>query len=167
MTTASELRLTTTEFAELLDCTSRHVQQLARLGVIPKAGRGQWPLAAVTAYIQHLRDAARAGAGLQNARERLAAARAGLLELDIAERRGDLMSVGDAVETWDTAVALLAAELNGLPSGVAPQLVAKGEREIAVILTEHLNAARERLANEVRIPIVRLADQPRASRNGR
>jgi len=86
--------------AKLLDLSERRVQQLSREGIIPKATRGQYDLVgSVRGYVQYLRDqavSAQAGAPDYAAeRARYLRARADLVEMEAAQRRGALIAAED------------------------------------------------------------------------
>lgn len=90
------LTCSTGELAFLLDVTPRRVQQLVAEGVIPKADRGRFDLAAaVRAHCAHQRAALNGALGSTNEREarrRKLAAQAALAELELDRQRGALIS---------------------------------------------------------------------------
>lgn len=118
----------TPELAALLGCTPRHLQQLAKDGIIPKATRGRWPPEASTAFVAHLRaEQHRGPADLAAERARLTRAQADLPEATRAERRGELLARGDADQAVTAAFARVRARLLVLPSKVAAEAAADGE----------------------------------------
>lgn len=121
----------TRELAEWLGCTDRAVRDYARRGVIAAAGRGRWPLrASVGAVVEHLRAqaAGRAGDGpldLAQERARLSRTQREKLEIDICQRRGELVEAA-AVErdAYKTARATRDRLLN-VPDRVATLIAAE------------------------------------------
>lgn len=118
------------EIAELLNLTPRRVQQLVQEGVIPKAARGRYDLAAsVGAYVAHLQGQlgdGKAPHNLSAQRARLAAAQADKAEMELAARRGELVDVGRAVELLTKVVSAVRARVLALPADAVPRL--KGKR---------------------------------------
>ncbi|MEL6301105.1 MAG: hypothetical protein AAFR07_05650 [Pseudomonadota bacterium] len=113
--------------AELFRMTPRRIQAMAEEGIIPKSGRGRYPLvASVQGYIAFLKERARTGAHKADEAIRLKSAQADLQELKLAEIRGDLIPT-DYVQqilfkaatimrnTFDGAAARIATELSGGP----------------------------------------------------
>lgn len=117
----------------MLNLTPRRVQQLAKQGVIPRANRGVYPLAAcVRGYIQFLQRAIESGgaaqrrdeqAGLAQARARKADADAALAELDLAQKRGELVRRDDVLRAWDNVLDRLRARIVAFPPKAAPHVV--------------------------------------------
>lgn len=123
-----EITFSTPEMAALLGCTPRHLQQLAKDGIIPKSERGRWPLAAVTAYCGYLQlDARRGPADFQAERARLTRAQADLAEATLAQRRGELLDRGDVDAAVCAAFARVRARLLTVPSKTAAECAAEGQ----------------------------------------
>lgn len=143
-----ETSFTTPEIAALVGCTPRHLQQLARDGIIPKAQRGRWPREAVTAFCDYLRDDARRGpADFQAERARLTRAQADLAEATLAQRRGELLLRQDVDEAVMGAFARVRARLLAVPSKCAAEAVAVGSpTEAEVIIREAVHDALAELA---------------------
>ena len=139
--------------AKLLDLSERRVQQLSREGVIPKATRGQYDLiGSVRGYVQYLRDqavSAQAGAPDYAAeRARYIRARADLVEMEAAQRRGALITVEDIEAAWIKVLALLRTRVLALPDRLAPQVhIAASLAETRNLLSVNLREALEDLAN--------------------
>jgi phage terminase Nu1 subunit (DNA packaging protein) len=75
---SDDATVTTSELARLLGVTPKTVAELAKGGIIERAGRGRWLLeASVSGYCQHLREqaAGRGGESGADVRARLGAAR--------------------------------------------------------------------------------------------
>lgn len=139
--------------AKLLDLSERRVQQLSREGIIPKATRGQYDLVgSVRGYVQYLRDqavSAQAGAPDYAAeRARYIRARADLVEMDAAQRRGALIAVEDIEAAWVKVLVLLRTRILALPDRLAPEVHAAGSlANTRNLLSASLRAALEDLAN--------------------
>ena len=131
--------------AEMMDVTPRHCQRLVAEGM-PRAKRGQYDeVACLSWYVRYLQAKMRAGAadptaddpgGGSNtsARERLDDAKASLAEYDLAEKRRQVLTVGD----WERAMSEILTparhELLAIPSRLRPVIgspaAAKVEEEI-------------------------------------
>lgn len=124
--------LSADDFAKLTNLDKRRVQQLAKEGVIEKVGRGQYPIAEVTAYIRYLQqlvqrrkiEGERPEGALdpEQQRARKDAAQADKLEMDLAERRGQLLAADDAEAEWTKAIMAIRAGVLSLPTRVAEEL---------------------------------------------
>lgn len=127
-----KLPLTADQFASLVNLDKRRVQQLAKQGVIEKEGRGKYPISEITSYIRYLQElvqqrkiAAQPAEGSLNPeheRARKDAATADKLEMDLAERRGELLEAKDAEEEWTKAVMAIRSGALSLPSRMAEEL---------------------------------------------
>ena len=139
--------------AKLLDLSERRVQQLSREGIIPKATRGQYDLiGSVRGYVHYLRDqavSAQAGAPDYAAeRARYIRARADLVEMEAAQRRGALIAVEDIEIAWIKVLALLRTRILAVPDRLAPEVYAAGSlADARDLLGASLRAALEDLAN--------------------
>lgn len=139
--------------AKLLDLSERRVQQLSREGIIPKATRGQYDLiGSVRGYVQYLRDqavSAQAGAPDYAAeRARYIRARADLVEMEAAQRRGALIAAEDIEAAWIKVLALLRTRILAVPDRLAPEVYAAGSlADTRKLLGKTLRAALEDLAN--------------------
>jgi phage terminase Nu1 subunit (DNA packaging protein) len=76
---------------------------------------------------------------LEAERARLAAAQADKTELDLAVRRGELLSVGLVYRAWETLLIGVRARMLALPTKLAAELA----------ITQDSNAIRARLTDEV------------------
>jgi len=121
--------------ARLLDLTERRVQQLAREGVIPKAENGRYDLvAAVRGYVKYLRDRAMGGGAPPDAhaeRARLLKANADKVELDLAERRQELVPVDEAAALLERVIVAVRARVLAIPTRAAP--LVRGKRRTAEV----------------------------------
>lgn len=151
--------------AALLMLTERRVQQLATEGVIPKAARGRFELApAVQGYIKFLQERSIGGdadtkKSLAAEQLKLAAARAALAEIELAERRGELLDA----EEWRSLSATLVAEatsnlLNNLPVRIAAQAKAmKSEAKIKALVRDEVRQALSSLSS---LPVQQVLGDP-------
>lgn len=136
------------ELASIVGCTPRHVQQLARDGIIPKAARGRYPLAAVTAYCDHLRsDAVRGPADFQAERARWTRARADAAEQLVAERARTLLRREDVDAAVVGAFARVRARLLSIPSKAAPLVLGKDTAEAAEVIRRAIYEVLRELAD--------------------
>lgn len=145
---------------DLIGVSARRVQQLAREGVVPKAGRGKYPLAGcVQAYIAYWQRQAeealsRGPANFKEARAKKVRAEAELKELELGLKRGDLVPVDvveaqvrDALEpvnvglrTAHTRLSRSWSERLGIPEGEAVYMI----RELSDDIRAHLVQMMER-----------------------
>jgi phage terminase Nu1 subunit (DNA packaging protein) len=117
------------EVADLFGVSERRIQQLIAEGAIPKPLRhGVYVVETVVrAYVKHLqairRSAASSGPiGLQAERERLTRAKADIAEMEMDEKRGDLIPREEIEATWVNALSLLRTRLLSIPNQLAPQV---------------------------------------------
>lgn len=115
--------------AGLFDLSERRIRQLADAGVIPKAARGEYPLAqAIRGYVKFVGKDGRGpddeASTFRRSRARLMNARAALAEIEQAEREGDLVPATQVEEGWIKIAAIIRARLLALPSKMAPRLAA-------------------------------------------
>lgn len=123
-----DLTFSTPELAALVGCSGRHLQQLAADGIIPKPERGRWPQATVAAYCEYLRSDARRGpADFAAERARLTRARASVAELELEQRRGELLARADVDAAMIGAFGRVRARLLTVPSRVAAEVAAVGD----------------------------------------
>lgn len=140
--------------AALLDLTDRRIHQLVREGVLPKAGRGKYPVAdCVQAYVgywqrQAEERAAQVVIDYKAVRARKVQAEAELKELELGLRRGELVptdaveaQVRDALEPVDIGLRTVHnrlsrewAEKLGVAEGEAVHLI----KELADQVRAHL-----------------------------
>jgi phage terminase Nu1 subunit (DNA packaging protein) len=107
------------DLAELLALSPRWVQQLAKRGIVPRAERGVYELVPVVqAYVRWLRDRPERGSD----RERHLKAKADLLELELARRRGEMVPLPMVQERLERVLGSMAATLNAAPSRYGPIL---------------------------------------------
>lgn len=156
---ALETTFTTSEIAELVGCTPRHLQQLAQDGIIPKAARGRWSAASVTAYCQYLQaDVRRGPADFQAERARLTRAQANLAEATLSQRQGELLARDDVDAAVIGAFARVRARLLAIPSKVAPMIGGQSSPEASETIRRAIYEALRELS-ETSVSDLTKADQ--------
>lgn len=113
------MQVGTTELSTILGVTARQVTSLSEQGVIPKAGRGQWPLAeTVQAYIRHKvqSEVGRAKRPVAAGTDRLKDIKARREELKLAREEGVLVPVSDALYIMDVLSGALTLQMNNIPA---------------------------------------------------
>lgn len=108
---------TQTEIAQHLDLSTRQIRELQAAGVFPK---GTTLDEARYAYIRRLREQAAGrsatnGLDLASERARLAKAQADKLEIELTAKRGDLISLTEAVKGWSDLVNAFRQKMLTLP----------------------------------------------------
>ncbi len=117
--------------AEELHLTSRHVQRLVQVGM-PRNSRGKYDLyRCVLWYALHVQESMRRREFSQNKEaQRLTKVKADLGELELAEKRGQLIPVSIYRELVTTLCTSIRQRFLILPSRIAPQL--EGENRITI-----------------------------------
>lgn len=122
--------VTQQEFAKLIGLTPRAVSNLRDQG-LPYRSEGTriliQPAEAVRWYVGHkvARAKPSAPSSLDEARQRFESARAELQELELAGRRGELVTVKDHERLLSDAFARVASKLRALPVRVAASVTGK------------------------------------------
>lgn len=109
--------------SKLLDLTPRRVQQLSKEGVIPKSERGRYELVpAVRGYIRYLKERSinPGVVSFDEVRARKTAAEAEMAELELLEKKGDLLPMQQVVDTWLDMVAACRTKMLSMPAKLAP-----------------------------------------------
>jgi len=109
--------------SKLLDLSPRRVQQLSKEGVIPKAERGRYELVpAVRGYIRYLKERSinPGVVSFDEVRARKTAAEAELVEIELKERRGNLVAVDSVVATWMELIGACKSKMLSMPAKLAP-----------------------------------------------
>ncbi len=106
-----------TEIAKHLNLSTRQVRELQAAGVFPK---GATLDEARISYIRRLREQAAGrsatnGLDLASERARLAKAQADRLEIELTAKRGDLISLTEAVKGWSDLVNACRQKMLTLP----------------------------------------------------
>lgn len=152
--------------ARLFNLTPRRVQQLASDGVIPRVSRGKYPLvASVQGYTKFLQDRVTGDRkdGWRGERERLAREQADRVAIENACTRGELIYAADVQEALSTAVASLAADLDGMPGRLASTVA--GMNDPALIRSTILDESR-RIRESFAAQLAELAEPAGAADEG-
>lgn len=135
--------VTTNEAAALLGLGPERVRQLAKHGHIRKIGPDRYQRdEVVRGYLEFLRDEERRSSKTA-AESRVRDARAAEIELRVAERRGALIAVDDAVAVLDVVVSAANSELLGLPARITR------ERQLRRKVEQECDGARQRLSDKL------------------
>ena len=141
--------LGTNDFSALLGISRQRVNELAREGVIPKTGRGQFDLAiAVPAYCAWLREAPERRGGdaeLKAEKVRLTREQADKAALENARLRGALLQAEEVERAWTAILVNLRANLLAIPARVSARTAMP--RETVQIIDAEMRAALEGLAD--------------------
>lgn len=140
--------------AKILNLTPTRVQQLAKDGIIPKSSHGQYELiGTVTNYIKYLQERVPGGGGsktsadISTERARLLKAQADMVEIELAEKNGELVSVSDVEADWMGMVNACRSKLLAIPTKSAYQIAHLNDsHEIEKYLKRTVYEALEELA---------------------
>lgn len=121
------LRVSAKEASEFLKLNERTFYRMVEDGTIPKVCDGEYILGEVTEAYFHSQNSS---TGLKAARTRLANAKAEMAELELYERRGEVVKIADVSKLWADSVANVKAKLLAIPSKMARSLV--GHEEIVI-----------------------------------
>jgi phage terminase Nu1 subunit (DNA packaging protein) len=132
--------------AELFGVTERRVEQLAQKKIIPKAGRGlfdPWPT--VQAYIRYLHglangaisaDTTELNQRMLDAKTREGEAKAALRQIELEQRRGDLIALDEARRQWSARLLEFKAAMLEMPKLAAFRFT---DADIRIHVEEELN----------------------------
>ncbi|MGH7856215.1 MAG: terminase small subunit, Nu1, partial [Candidatus Binatia bacterium] len=142
--------------AKLFNVTDRRVRQLAEQGIVPRPDRrGKYDLAAcIRGYVKYLQECA-FGAGtadLQAERGRLIRARADMAELELGERRAELIPAEELVRNLTWFVTAARSRLLALPRRIALRVDPKNPRELETAVDAEIRLILEELANDQSLP---------------
>ena len=132
----SDLNRPASFYAKLFDITERRVQQLAKDGVIPKEGRGMYPLVGtVRGYTKFLQERSAgftfefSDQDLRNERVRLTRVQADRQELKLKEESGSLIPAEEHAAVVSLIIKSLVNILDVLPDqierdcGITPEVI--------------------------------------------
>lgn len=116
--------LKSSQLADLFGLSKRRIQQLSKDGIIPAKGRDRYPLReCVQAYIAYLKANPTESASVADlefrklkAETEERQAKAERAQLDLDERRGELISREDMQREWTSRCVELRAAMLGLPN---------------------------------------------------
>ncbi|HXE90479.1 MAG TPA: hypothetical protein VNK82_05885 [Terriglobales bacterium] len=138
------------KIAKALNVTRRRVNQLVHEGM-PRAERGKYELGACMAwYIRYMQSAFErremfsddgSSADVRRQRARMLKASADLAEMELAEKRGELVPVEAFKRVMGNMIAVVRSQLLGLPGRVAHQLEGEPRHVIRKRLTDQVHVA--------------------------
>ena len=117
-------RIGAEQLAALTGLTDRRHRQIAKAGFFPPPVRGTYETAAtLRGLFRYYRESAHGGEALKNAKAeqelRIKKARAENAELDLAERRGDLISTAEMLDAIRECALPIRQRLDALPAEMA------------------------------------------------
>lgn len=147
------------ELAEYIPRTPRRIIQLVDEGILPRRGRGKYPLqACVKAFCQHLDGIAEGKSNRSEIDdEKLLTARVERRrrELQLAQIEGTLITVDAHESTLAEALDLVRTNLRNLPGAVAPRLVGYDDaRDILQILAPAVDDAMRSIVKQAQDRII-------------
>lgn len=126
--------------ARLLMISDERVRQLVKAGYIPKAARNTYPLVGVVqGYIRSIKDEQKTSSRTV-AENKVRDARAEEIAIRIAEKMRELIPLDDALAVIDKVLAIVVAELTGLPARVTRDVPTRR------LIEKELDASRNRMA---------------------
>lgn len=138
--------------ASLLNLTARRVQQLAKEGIVKRAGRGKYNLVeSVQGYVRFLQEQAERRSDpdsldLVTERTRLAREQADAAAMANAESRGELIPVEYVEEVLAHAATAAGSQFDAVPIRIKQRIPALSPRDVEII-TEEVARARNELAS--------------------
>ena len=143
-------------YAQLFHVTERRIQQLAKDGVIPKSGRGKYPLiTTIQGYVRFLQERSMGGevsTDIQTERQRLISANADKAEIEVKVLKGELIPLDLVTFTWQAMAGAVRSRMLSVPNKSAH--VVSFETDVHVIeelLTSQVHEALDELS-ETGIP---------------
>ena len=134
--------ITSEELRKLTGYSKAAIVSFEQVGIIERSARDTWPLPSTLAKIVgHLRGKIRQGASAGDARWR--AARALEIEVKIAERTNQLISIDEAQAALEEVTGLYLTELSGLAASVTRDLA------IRRAIENEIFSMRKRIANKL------------------
>jgi phage terminase Nu1 subunit (DNA packaging protein) len=160
-----------TVIAKLFNLTERHVQRLAKDGIIPKAARGKYELVGcVQGYVRYLQERAMGGDinstdfGTENIRVKKLTADKLQLEVDVL--KGNLVPRELIEDELANIILTARAKLLGLPSRLAKIAIASESlREIEVAAKNIVYEVLEELSNDKSADTIQSLEAPTRTNN--
>lgn len=107
------------ELAEIFGVTGQSVARLARDGIIPRVGRGRYPLrASLQGYMKHRLDSEVKRTATTGAADRLREARAAEIQQRIARQDRTLITMDEALWSVDNMSGIFLTEFTQLPARI-------------------------------------------------
>lgn len=146
--------------SDLLRIAPRQVQQLAQDGIIPRDSRGRYQLkAAVNGYVSYLQKRSASGRppsipdgssllDYRTEKARLTKLQADKAQLELDERKGELVEVEEVIDEWTRTITNCRNRLLSIPSKAAP-IVASLDKpgEVMRVIDDLVREALEELAD--------------------
>jgi phage terminase Nu1 subunit (DNA packaging protein) len=132
------------KLALILGITERRIQQLANEGVIQKASHGRYKFVqSIHEYVRYLQGRAIRAAKVRSVtfseRARKTNVEAQILELRLAERTGQLISIEDAAMIWQRILSRVRGQILSLPNKIPPYLLGITELpEIKAVIEKYI-----------------------------
>jgi hypothetical protein len=142
--------LNNTRLAEVLGVSLVTVFDWAKKGM-PKLSRGKFDVRACTAWLLARKEAEHQAKlnnlSLDEAERRFRNAKAELAEMELAERRGELVEADAVREMWDKHISAAKTQLLSIPARVAVTLLAcKSAEEVHAALETNIRDCLDELA---------------------
>lgn len=136
------------QIAAFFDVTPRWINRLGKEKDFPKVSRGKYDLIECVrwyiAYLQkQIEDAHHQSDSLSRSEERTAKYRADMLELKLAQARGELISIRDIVGIVEKPLAAIRSVLLGIPKHAAREL---NNKEVEMYLDAFVRKALDELS---------------------
>jgi hypothetical protein len=147
------------KMALMLNVTPRRVQQMANTEGMPRAAKGQYDAGkCLMWYIRYLQDALEKKAvptgdgsysGLKDERARSIRADAELKEIELAEKRRDLVHVKDVKKSFVDLVHMTKARIMATPARIAAAIMGETSRVmVQAIVEKQLKESLNHLADD-------------------
>jgi phage terminase Nu1 subunit (DNA packaging protein) len=149
--------------ATVIDLTARRVAQLTNEGVLSKADDGKYELVPCSAqYIRHLRGRAFKNTDselMANSKARQAHARASLMEMEQAEKAGDLIPRSQIEPGWLAGYQNIRDRMLAIPAKIAARLgMCRNAVEAQALVRREIEEA---LHGAAHAPIIVPSDSPK------
>ncbi len=127
--------------AKLFKLSTRRIQQLAKQGVIPRAGHGQYDLVeAIQGYIDYLQakipSHAYRTSDVQTEKARLTKLQADKVQLELEQLKKTLIPMNDVVSAMSALVQSTKQRLLGVAKRLTPELLHQTEYDTVETLLE-------------------------------
>lgn len=137
--------------AKLFMVSERRVQQLVKMGIVPKNDHGRYELVpAVQGYVRYLQERAQGRPGApedyHQEKSRLVKLQADKAQLEVEELAGQLVRADDVKREWEEMLGDMKGRLLGLPSKAAPIVAPQTHPgEVLGVLEDLVNEALQEL----------------------
>jgi len=137
--------------AKLFMVSDRRVQQLVKMGIVPKNDHGRYELVpAVQGYVRYLQERAQGRPGApedyHQEKSRLVKLQADKAQLEVEELAGTLVRADDVKREWEEMLGDMKGRLLGLPSKAAPIVAPQTHPgEVLGVLEDLVNEALQEL----------------------